>query len=478
VLNSAGNSAANLAVVSGARLAGTGMVTSAVTVNGGGTLSPGVPGSVGTFSITGSLVFQSAAIYMTTLSGASASLTSVTGNVTIAGGAVEKANALNALTLGSYNIIHTSGGGVVAGTFADMTFFSGQYKYTITYPDSQDVDLTVAQGLITTLLPPNAPINVVNVANGIDNAIVSGAPLPPGFQNIFNFSPAAIVNALTQLEGQGATDAGKGAMQLMTDFVNLLNDQAIGAGGGGGGGTGGGATGFADEQTGGFPPDLALAYNNALKKPQPADFEQRWSAWGSAYGGTGSYSGNATIGSNNVNASDFGFAGGMNYRPTANSVVGFALAGGGTNWSLSQNLGGGRSDSFQAGLYGKTSWGPLYLSGVLAFANHWFNTSRIALGDDLTAKFQGQSYSARGEVGYRYAVTPMAGVTPYAAVQVQDFHTPGYSETDLTGGGFGLTYSSMSSTDTRSELGARVDDITMLNGLPLILRGRVAWAHD
>ena len=32
------------------------------------------------------------------------------------------------------------------------------------------------------------------------------------------------------------------------------------------------------------------------------------------------------------------------------------------------------------------------------------------------------------------------GITPYAALQVQDFHTPGYSETDLTGGGFGLTY--------------------------------------
>ena len=31
------------------------------------------------------------------------------------------------------------------------------------------------------------------------------------------------------------------------------------------------------------------------------------------------------------------------------------------------------------------------------------------------------------------------GVTPYAALQVQDFHTPSYSETDLSGGGFGLT---------------------------------------
>ena len=70
------------------------------------------------------------------------------------------------------------------------------------------------------------------------------------------------------------------------------------------------------------------------------------------------------------------------------------------------------------------------------------------------------------------------GVTPYAALQVQDFHTPGYSETDLSGGGFGLTYGSVNATDTRSELGARFDNLTVWNGMPLVLRGRLAWAHD
>jgi uncharacterized protein with beta-barrel porin domain len=36
----------------------------------------------------------------------------------------------------------------------------------------------------------------------------------------------------------------------------------------------------------------------------------------------------------------------------------------------------------------------------------------------------------------------------------------------------------MTATDTRSELGARLDTPTMLNGMPLLLRGRLAWAHD
>ena len=50
-------------------------------------------------------------------------------------------------------------------------------------------------------------------------------------------------------------------------------------------------------------------------------------------------------------------------------------------------------------------------------------------------------------------------MTPYAALQAQSFRTPTYSETDVTGGGFGLTYNARTATDTRSELGARFDQV-------------------
>jgi uncharacterized protein with beta-barrel porin domain len=36
----------------------------------------------------------------------------------------------------------------------------------------------------------------------------------------------------------------------------------------------------------------------------------------------------------------------------------------------------------------------------------------------------------------------------------------------------------MTATDTRTELGARFDDVTMLGAMPLSLRARAAWAHD
>jgi outer membrane autotransporter protein len=171
----------------------------------------------------------------------------------------------------------------------------------------------------------------------------------------------------------------------------------------------------------------------------------------------------------------------MDYHATPNTVYGFGLSGAGTNWSLAQGLGAGRSDAFQAGVYGKSYWGPAYIAAALAFTNNWFSTNRTALGDDITASYTGQGYGGRLESGYRYAVPvngTVVGATPYAAIQTQWFHTPTYSETDLTGGGLGLTYSAMTANDTRSELGARFDDPTLLNGMPLILRARLAWAHD
>jgi outer membrane autotransporter protein len=71
------------------------------------------------------------------------------------------------------------------------------------------------------------------------------------------------------------------------------------------------------------------------------------------------------------------------------------------------------------------------------------------------------------------------GVTPYAAVQAQSFRTPGYSEVDASGGGFGLSYNSRTGTDTRSELGSRFDHVAAFDrNAVLTLRGRLAWAHD
>ena len=62
-------------------------------------------------------------------------------------------------------------------------------------------------------------------------------------------------------------------------------------------------------------------------------------------------------GSHNTASRTAGVAAGLDYKLTPDTLLGFALAGGGTGWGLSQGLGGGNSDVFQAGLYGSQQFG-------------------------------------------------------------------------------------------------------------------------
>jgi uncharacterized protein with beta-barrel porin domain len=400
----------------------------------------------------------------------------VSGSATLTGGSVQAMFAPGSYMARSYDILHATGG--LGGTaFSGVSGnvpagFSESLSYGAT-----DVllNLTATLGAGSTLNQ-----NQQNVANAINNFFNSGGALPPNFVTVFGLTGGNLTNALTQLDGEAATGAEHGAFQLMTEFLGLMLDPFVY--GRGGFAAGGQPLGFAPDEAASLPPDIALAYAGVLKAPpQPQTFAQRWTAWGSGFGGSNQTNGNPVAGSTNVTTATFGYAAGMDYHYSPDTVLGFALAGAGTNWDLAQGLGSGRSDAVQAGVYGVTHAGPAYLAAALAFTNNWFTTNRTALGDQLTAKFDGQSYGGRLEAGYRFAVQVdhgLVGLTPYAAVQVQDFHTPSYSETDLSGGGFGLSYAAMSGTDTRSELGARFDDPTLLGAMPLILRARLAWAHD
>ena len=234
--------------------------------------------------------------------------------------------------------------------------------------------------------------------------------------------------ARRQLSGEAATGGQQGAFQMGNQFLGMMLDPFV-DGRNGAAGVGGPAIAFAPEREA-VPDEIALAYAAVLKAPAVTvpSFEQRWSAWGGGYGGSNRTSGDpAVVGSHDLSARTAGFAGGLDYRVTPNTVVGIALAGGGTNWSLANGLGGGKSDAFQAGVYGVTRSGPAYLAAAFAFTNHWMSTDRFAFaGDHLTASFNAQSLGARVESGYRFA-TIFGGIAPYAAIQAQSFRTPTYA---------------------------------------------------
>jgi outer membrane autotransporter protein len=378
---------------------------------------------------------------------------------------------------GSFTILHSAGlnGTTFSGITANVpaNFIAG-LSYTPTDVLLNLVpQLGVNAGAIFNL-------NQQAVANAINGFINNGGKLPPGFFGLLNLTGGNLANALTLLSGEAATGAQQGAFQLVSEFLSLMLDPFV-DGRGGIGGAFAQASPFAPEREA-LPEDIALAYAKVLRSPvaKAIPFEERWSVWGGAYGGYNKTSGDpVVVGSHDLTARTAGVAAGLDYRVAPGTVIGFALAGGGTGWSLAQNLGSGGSNAFQAGVYATTRSGPLYLAGALAFTQHWMSTDRFAFaGDRLYASFNAESVGGRAEAGYRIAGT-VAAVTPYAAVQAQNFHTPTYSETDYSGGVFGLTYNAHNATDTRSELGARFDKQILFNwNSVLALRGKLAWGHD
>ncbi|MCX7313922.1 MAG: autotransporter outer membrane beta-barrel domain-containing protein [Alphaproteobacteria bacterium] len=268
----------------------------------------------------------------------------------------------------------------------------------------------------------------------------------------------------------------------MGSFLTLTLNPFSGSPGGSRGGIGVGR-GFATERE--LPPEVAYAYAAVTPKDRqrPSSvFSPNWTIWGQAYGGTNKTNGDAVVGSNDTTAHGYGFATGIDHRVLPDTTVGFALAGGGTSFGIANGLGSGRSDVFQMGVYGIKQFGASYVSAALSYARHWMATNRtvtVSGTDQLTASFNANNIGGRIETGHRFK-TPVVGITPYAALQVQQFRTPPYAETATSGtNAFALSYSSNTATVTRTELGSWFDKTFALNSTSAItLWGRTAWAHD
>ena len=116
--------------------------------------------------------------------------------------------------------------------------------------------------------------------------------------------------------------------------------------------------------------DAFAAYTKAPVAPV---FAQRWSVWAAGFGGSQQSDGNAGLGSNTTTSNLYATAVGADYRLSPDTLLGFALAGGGTSFSVASNLGGGRSDLFQAGAFFRHNAGPAYITGALAYG--WLRCS-------------------------------------------------------------------------------------------------------
>ena len=455
-----------------------------------GSFAPGGVGTLAATTLTGSFSQTASGKYLVDVSPFTADITVVTGSAKLGGTVQATFGAFGGGTFvaRSYKILNAAS---LSGTFSDLstvnlpTGFSAKLAYTAT-----DVDLLLSLGLANGGASAGQPsqfggfnlnLNQNNVATTIDNSFNTTGVLNAAFTSLVNLPAGAIPTALSNLSGEIGTGAATASSQAMGQFLETMLDPFV-DGRDVYGVSGGTAMAYAPEPP--MPDVVAAAVPSIAKAPPAESFERRWSVWGAGFGGQGSFAGNASVGSNNLTARTGGLVAGFDRRLGPDTLVGMALAGHFVSYGLAGGMGSGGGDGVQAGLYASQRLGAAYLSAAAAYSWQDLSTDRTvlvgAVNDHLTAKFQAQGVGGRIEAGYRVAVFDEFGVTPYAAGQAQSLRLPSYSETDASGlAAFALSYGAKTTTDSRSELGARFDTRFMTGDQSrLILRARAAWAHD
>jgi autotransporter-associated beta strand protein len=459
-------------VNTGGTLGGAGTVGN--TLVAGGIFAPGNGTPVSSMTVNGNLAFQSAGTYLVQINPATSSFANVTGTATLGGAALNAIYANGSYVDKNYTILTANN---VVGTFGSVinTNLPSGFHATLGY-DATHAYLDLALNF----RPSN--VNQQNVANAISGFFSSSGQIPLVFGGL---KPAG----LTQVSGETGTASQQTTFQAMSQFMGVITDPFV-AGRGAPISAGDSAPAFADEglayaESGKARSNSERDAYAAVYRKAPATttdtLEQRWSVWATGFGGSQTTDGNAIVGSNNAVSSVYGTAIGADYRFSPDTLAGFAMAGGGTNFSIGNGLGSGRSDLFQAGAFARHNIGPAYLTGALAYGWQDVTTDRtvnVAGADHLRAEFNADAWSGRLEGGYRFVARGF-GFTPYAAGQFTTFDLPSYAEQAVAGATtFALAYDAKSVTDARAELGLRTDKSFAVQDGILTLRGRAAWAHD
>jgi len=480
VVNNSLASSSGTTVNAGGTLMGTGAVGN--TSIAGGTLAPGsgTPGS--SLTVFGVLGFTAASTYAVNINPTTSSFANVSGTATLGGATVNAIYANGSYVSKQYTILTA---GSRSGTFGSVvnSNLPANFTTSLSY-DTKNAYLNLALNF-TPSGPPSSGstpsgaaassfgsglnTNQQNVGNTLTNFFNATGGIPLVFG-------ALTPTGLSQASGETATGTQQTTFNAMTQFMGVMTDPFIDGRGNGAAPQGGGASGYAATQNTGAARDAFAMFNKA----PVTSFEQRWSTWVAGFGGSQTTDGNTAVGSNSATSRVYGTAVGADYRFSPDTIAGFSLAGGGTNFSVA-NAGTGHSDLFQAGAFVRHTIGAAYLSAALAYGWQDVTTDRtvtISGADQLRARFDANAWSGRLEGGYRF-VSPVMGITPYAAGQFTTFDLPSYAEGVVSGAStFALSYGAKSVTDARSELGIRTDKSWALQDAVLTLRGRVAWAHD
>ena len=347
-----------------------------VTVKNGGALAPGVPGTPGILSITGNLAFQSGAIYLVQVTPSTASRTNVSGSATLTGATVNTVFGPGAYMSKQYEILQSGG---LVGTFSGLTGTPpGGITESLSYVGNNVfLNLTANLGGGGSSTPLNQ--NQQAVANALNNFFNNGGALPPGFVAMFGLTAADFGECADHSYPARRRPMPRRAhSSMMTEFLGLMLDP------------------FVDGRSGspgsaGWRNGVCAGRNGKLSARHRAGLcfsAQGAAAAGhlrAALDGLGLRASAATTRPTAMPRSAqitspratsvLRPAWIIISRPTPLQALRLPVAAPIGAWR--KGLGNGRSDAFQAGVYGTTRSGPAYVAGALAFANNWMTTNRI-----------------------------------------------------------------------------------------------------
>jgi autotransporter-associated beta strand protein len=469
ILSVNGSIVSSVFVNSGGTLGGAGSV-GPTTVNAGGILAPG--DAIGTLTVNGNLTFNAGSAYLVSILGSMNDRTNATGNASLAG--TVDALFLSSTLQHSYTILSAAGGRT--GTFTSLdsfglpSFITASLAYTQT-----EVDLIINSQLSQV---PGLTRNQQAVAGGIDFSFNNGGGTLPG---LFNLPAGQIPSALNALSGEGTSGTQESAFGAGDMFLSTMMDQG------------------AFWRNGGIVDPIGVTYRSPAMGYAPAEsasplfkaypatiFEPRWRSWLTGFDSTWKLSGDTTVGSASLSHQTGGVAAGVDYQARPDLLVGMAVGGSGSYFTVPDRATTGFLQAAHLGVYGVERSGPVYVSAALSFAAISNSTTRtIAAGfsptETVTGSFGSELLNGRLELGWEQRFGNFA-VTPFAALQFAELWQSGFTETSVAAGApgvLGLNYAPKAIPSLPTFLGAQFDARWVSpNGMVWSPYARVSWVHE
>jgi autotransporter-associated beta strand protein len=422
-----------------------------------GVVAPG--NSIGTINVAGNFVNAASGTYLAEVVGQGQSdRIAVTGAAALQGGTVV-VSVLPGLAVApstTYTLVSAAGG--LSGTFAAVNELYPFLQSSLSY-DANNAYLTLQVGGFAA-----QALNPTQYAVG--SVLDASAPSATGdYATVLGTLAAATAQQgqafMTAVSGQNYAGFSSSMVQGAQLFMNNLANQ-----------TGGGGSPVSNRVA------LAEACDVACDTTQPP----LWGAWGGGLGGLGTIGANQPLGTVTYNVG--GFAAGLDRLITPTTRLG-VTAGytTGTQW-VGGFDGVGRTDTFQAGLYGGYSQDKVYADAVVGYAYGWNQMwrnipipglgQRTAQGRTGANQFFGQA-----ETSYRFDLggTAEAFVTPFARLQAYTGTQNGFTETGAQS--LNLTVAQQTTNSLRSVLGAQLGGAMDLGWREkLAMQFRLGWSHE